>query len=453
MEKARELARFVSQFTYRDVPERVVARTKELILDQFGCQLAGSTLPLSKAILEYVRDNKGQSEESTIVNYGLRTSAQEAAFANANFGHAFIGDDLDPTCKAHLGSIIIPAALAVAEREKASGKAFIKAVVAGYEVASRIGAAAPQIQSRGFHPGPVLGPFGVAASAGMMLGMSEDQILDALGIAGSHCSGLMEYSKAGGTVNKLHAGIAACGGIRAALLAHKGFKGPPTVLEGERGFFRAFSGETALEEISRGLGREFKVLGVGLRRYCCCGTQCAGIDAISDIMGEHVVTPGAVERIVIRAPAYVLSMVGSTGEPQDVTGAQFNARFGMALRIVKGGNGFKEYNEANLKDPEVLNLAKRVYFVPDDDLGKGAASYLPARLTVKMRDGAVFEKTVYAARGTALNPMNQEEVAQKFREFASGVLADREIAGVIAAVAVLDQVENICEFSRLLVAK
>ncbi len=247
MEESRSLARFAAKLAYQDLPENVVQKTKELILDQLGCQLAGSTLPWTRPAYEYVVDGKGERQESTVINYGLRTSAQDAAFVNASFGHGTMGDDTDSVCHAHFGSIIIPAALALGEREGIPGKEFIKAVIVGYEVASRIGAAAPLAEGRGFHPGPIFGPFGVAACSGVILKFDENQILDALGIAGSHASGLMEYAKSGGTVNRLHSSIAAYGGMRAAFLTQKGVKGPSTILEGERGFLRAYSGESILE--------------------------------------------------------------------------------------------------------------------------------------------------------------------------------------------------------------
>ncbi len=171
-----------------------------------------------------------------------------------------MGDDTDSICHAHFGSIIIPGALALGEREGITGRELIKAVVVGYEVASRIGAVAPLAEGRGFHPGPIFGPFGVAACTGVILRFNENQILDAIGIAGSHASGLMEYSRSGGTVNRFHSSIAAYGGMRAAFLTQKGVKGPSTILEGERGFLRAYSGESVPDEATQGLGERYRVL-------------------------------------------------------------------------------------------------------------------------------------------------------------------------------------------------
>jgi 2-methylcitrate dehydratase PrpD len=451
MGETKELARFVSQLTYGNLPPDVREKTKELILDQLGCQLAGCTLPWSKQAYEFVADYKGLREEGTVVKYGLRTSVQDASFVNACFGHGFMGDDTDPVCHAHLGSIIVPAALAMGERERITGKEFINAVVAGYEVASRIGAAAPFAETRGFHPGPIFGPFGAAACVGTILGFDENRMLDTLGIAGSHSSGLMEYSKSGGTVNRLHAGMAAQGGVRAALLAQRGFSGPATILEGERGFLGAFSGECVLEEITRGLGRKFRVLLIELKAYSCCGTSGTTIDAVSAIRNKQRIDPKEIEEIIVHASPATFRLTGSIAEPRDITSAQFSGAFGIALSLVKGGNTFREYCEENLRDPEALNLTKKTRFVLDETLEKVPKSDNPAKVLIRMRDGSSYEKTVYAAKGSILNPMKRGEVDQKFREHASAVFPSRKVESIIETVSRLDSIENICALMELLV--
>ncbi|MDB4444560.1 MmgE/PrpD family protein [bacterium] len=451
MEETRRLARFVSELTYESLPEGVIEKTKDLILDQLGCQLAGSTMSWSKAAYEFVADYKGPREESTVVNYGLKTTAQDAAFANASFGNAFLGDDTDSVCHAHLGAIIIPAALAMGEREGIDGREFIKAIVAGYEVASRVGAAASSAEGRGYHPGPLFGPFGVAACAGNILGFNEDQISDALGIAGSHASGLMEYSRSGGSVNRVHAGIATYGGIRAALLAQRGFSGPATILEGERGFVKAFSGECAFEEMTRGLGRQFRVQLIDLKAHCCCGTSGANLDAVSKMMSQYDINPKKIREIIVKVTPPTYRMTGAVVRPKDITSAQFGGRFGIALRLLKGGNSFREYTEENLKDPDILDLEAKTDIILDEALEEIPESDHPAKVTIKLADGSTYEETVYAAKGSILNPMTKDEVDEKFRGFASVVVPDHITEAIIEKVARLDTVDDIREVSQLLV--
>ena len=453
MEETRALARFAGKLTYEDLPASVIEKTKELILDQLGCQLAGSTLAWTMPAYEFVADYRGGREESTVVHYGLRTYAQDAAFVNASFGHGTMGDDTDSVCHAHFGSIIVPAALAMGERERISGKEFIKAAVVGYEVASRIGAAAPLAEGRGFHPGPVFGPFGAAACAGVILGFDESRILDALGIAGSQSSGLMEYSRSGGTVNRLHSSFAAHGGIRAALLAQRGVRGPSTILEGERGFLRAYSGESSPDAITRGLGQAFRVLLIELKAHCCCGTSGTTLDAVSRIRNDHFFRPEEVEEIVVNAAPLTFRMTGSATEPKDVTSAQFSGRFGIALRLIKGGNTFREYSEENLRDPKVLELARKTRFILDEKIGKLPNSDNPAKVTIRLKGGNTYEETVSAGRGSVLNPMEKEEVYRKFRGFAQAVLPDHATEAILKTVAELERLDDLRKLSQLLVAR
>ncbi len=449
MEKARELASFAAGLTYEAIPEKVIKKTKDIILDQIGCQIGGSTMLWSRKILEYVVENKGRKVESTIVNFDKRVPALDAAFANANFGHAFLGDDTDSVCHAHLGSIIIPAMIAVGERKRISGRELIKAIVAGYEISSRIGAAV-DLENRGFHPGPMVGPFGVAVGTGMIEGFDEEQLTDSLAIAGSQVSGLMEYSKTGGTINRLHSGIAAYSGIRSALLVNKGFTGPATVLEGEKGFLNAYSGKCNTDELTHGLGKDFRVLIIGLKSNCCCGTLEAGLAAISKIINEHPISPDQIKDIEVYCTPLTYKMTGGITKPKDITSAQFAGRFGIALRIVKGNNSFKEYTENNLNDQEVLDLEKTINFVLDEKLALIPHSETPMRVIIHLTNGSKLESTVLAGKGSILNPMTRNEIEQKFRNFASMLFPNKRIDNIIGIVRQLESINNVTELTQFL---
>jgi len=451
MYETKKLARFAKNLSYDELPREVVNKAKELILDQLGCEVAGADLPWSQKTYEYVRDIRGQIKESTVIRYGLKTTSQDAAFANANFGHGFLADDTDPVSKAHLGSIIIPSAMAISEKANATGKDFIRAVIIGYEIALRIAAAAPFVISRGFHPGPVFGPLGVAASAGILLGLDENQITDALGIAGSHSSGLMEYSESGGSVNRLHAGIAAHGGIRSCLLAQRGFTGPKNIVEGRKGVCRAFSDTNYLDEITRGLGIDFSILRIGLKPYCCCGTKNGALDAISNITSHNPLNPNDIVEITVETTNLVMGLSGSIVEPEDITSAQFSGRFGIALRLIKGGNGFGEYTEGNLRDPDILSLVAKTKYLISEELEK--ASDEATRLRVKLLNGKVYEDTVFYPKGTVQNPMTRGEINDKFRSFSSTVLNTHKVENIIEAVDQLEKLDNMRDLLELLVSE
>ncbi|MFH1125092.1 MAG: MmgE/PrpD family protein, partial [Pseudomonadota bacterium] len=311
MDETRQLAQHVTKVRFEDLPQEVLEKAKQLILDQLGCELACSTKPWSKIVYEYTAQKAPGEGESTVVNYGLRTGAEDAAMVNGTFGHGFEIDDTDLESKIHPGCVVIPVAMALGERESVSGREFMTAVVLGYDVASRVGGAAKSAIKRGFHPTPVFAPFGAAATAGKILKMNADEVLNAFGLVASHCSGLMEYSQSGGEVKRIHGGMAAHAGIRSATLARLGLTGPPTVLEGKKGFCRAFSDTFRLESLTEGLGEEFRILQTGLKPYCCCAGQHAALDAVSGIVSKHKVHPEEIVEIEVGQGPQEVKVVGT----------------------------------------------------------------------------------------------------------------------------------------------
>jgi 2-methylcitrate dehydratase PrpD len=210
----------------------------------------------------------------------------------------------------------------------------ITAVVLGYDVALRVGDAAKDAIKEDSTLQFL--PF-VAYAVRKIVKMNSDQVLNAFGLVASHCSGLMEYSETGGEVKRLHGGIAANAGIRSAMLAKHGFTGPPTVLEGRKGFCQAFSDTYRLEDITDRLGKEFRILRTGLKPYCCCAGQHAALDAASLIVDKHQVAPEEIEGIVVGQGPQEFKVVGTIVEPRDIASTQFSGRFGIALRLLKEG--------------------------------------------------------------------------------------------------------------------
>jgi 2-methylcitrate dehydratase PrpD len=240
--------------------------------------------------------------------------------------------------------------------------------------------------------------------------------------------------------------------MRAAFLAQEGLTGPPTVLEGEKGFCRAFADEYSLKEITAGLGKEFRILWTGHKPYCCCAAQHSVIDAVSKIAKEHAVTPKEIEEVIVGQASREVRAVGSIIEPHDITSAQFSGRFGVALRLIKGGNQFKDYSEENLRDSEILSLAKRIEYVVDEELEKLPVDSAPAKVTIRLKDGTIYTETVDYAKGTIRNPMTKKELQDKFRGLASIVLSDVQIEKIIKTIEDLEKLDNVSKLGLLLVA-
>jgi len=449
----QELAEFVCRLKYTDLPKEVIDKAKELVLDQLGVQLACSTLPWSKIVYDYIKDIKESSGirgESTIVNYGLKTTAEDAAFANASFGHGFEIDDIYVKGQLHAGPIVISAALAVGERDNISGEDFIVAATAGYEVMSRIGAGTRPGPI--FHPTSAMGPFGAAAATCKVLGINDVEITrNALSIASSFCGGLGEFGETGGTAKRMHAGIASRGGLTAAFLAQRGLEGPSAAIEGGKGFARAFSPDIYNpEEITHELGKVFKIRDTGLKIHCCCATVHAAMDAALKMRREHDIKSEEIEEIVDETFSLVIPLVGTIIEPEDLSGMQFSAAFNIALALAKGSTQFGDYIEENRTDPEILSLARKVKLVVDDEMESLYPDSQGAKLTVKLKNGTSYTEKVSDPKGTMRNPLTKEEIEAKFRSLAMVVLAKDKVEQIIETVYRLEKLESMRALSSLL---
>lgn len=443
------LADFTLSMSFEDLPQGTIDRTKQLLLDQLGCQLAFADLPWSRQARSYALGRSSAAGLSTVVAHGDRVSGENAAFVNAVSGHGFELDDTEMSTASHPGAVVIPAALALAEEHNASGSATITAITIGYELMIRAGRSAPGMMQRGFHTTAAAGPFGAAAVAGRMFGLSASQVANAFGIAASQSSGITEYTAAGGSVKRFHPGFAATSGIRAAALAALGVDAPSSALEGSRGFIAAFSGTDRSEELFAGLGSTFMIDRMGTKPYCCCAGQHAAIDALASLMKHHGLLAQDVEVIEVFVRQRERSVVGKIRNPKDVMEAQFSAAFGLALRMLVGSNGYTDYSEANIQDGSIRALAQRVHFpvAPDASLPDGDA---PARVVVTRRNGTQIEATVEYASGTAQRPSSWKDIESKFMDLISGLLTEEHASKIIHQVHALDEAASIRPLMRLL---
>ncbi len=451
MNESLELARFASELRYEKLPREVVAKAKDLILDQIGIMMGVSTMPWSRIIFDYVKDWGDSKPEATVAHYGYKTKAENAVFANASFGHGFEIDDLYVRGSSHPGCVTVPSALAMAEREGASGKDVILAVVAGYEVTGRINTTiTPSSQLRGFHSATsVSGTFGAAAAAGRILGFDTDLMLNAIAIAGSHSAGVTEYDQGGGSVKRMHAGMAAHGGVRSALLAQKGLTGPGTIIEGKHGFCHSFADEYDLSHITDKLGTEYPVvMGSGFKAYCACAGMHSGIDALRELKARYTFRADDVAEIVMGTNRRSIHHVEA--KPVDITSAQFSAAFGLALTMIRGSNGFKDYTDETVHDRNILKLADKIKMEVDRECDSEYPKTRAARVTVTLKNGEKLATKVDYCKGTPQNPMTRDEFEGKFRGLAASV-ADRErIDQILKTVYALDEQKDVSALIKLM---
>lgn len=445
-----KLAAHASHLRYEKIPPEAIEKAKDCVLDQVGVQLIGSTLEWNKIPYRYVVEMGGRPE-STIVNYGTKAPSLDAAFVNATFGQGCELDDVGFGAGGHLSAATVPVGLALIERERFSGKEFLSAIVAGCDVMYRLLLAVrPSSGKRGFHSHGIGGPFGAMVVAGRLLRLSDDQMLHAFGIAGSHSAGTMEYDQTGGEVKRIHAGIAARGGIQAAMLARLGLTGPPTIIEGKRGFCRVFADQFDMDVITKDLGTDFRIMRVWFKMYPCVATVQGVIDTLAKMIDDHGIHADQVEEIQVGISETSLSHGGSIYEPGDVASAQFSLPFSLALRLLKNDNDLSLYMDSSLwRDPKVLALARKVKSYADPK-AKGDQNY-NTTMEVKLVGGKSFKAFQQYPPGSPLNPVNREELRSKFRKLAQAVLPDSRIEEIVDIVDKLDKSDNASELIALLV--
>jgi 2-methylcitrate dehydratase PrpD len=444
------LAAHTSMVRYEDIPPEAIEKAKDCILDQIGVELIGSTLEWNKIAYRYVADMGGRAE-STVVNYGIKTPTLDAAFVNATFGQGCELDDVGFAAGGHLGAATVPVALAVGEKQRSTGKDFLAAVVVGCDVMYRLLAAVrPSSGKRGFHSHGIGAPFGAMAAAARLLRLNNGQTLHAFGIAGMHSSGTMEYDQTGGEVKRVVAGIAARSGIQSAMLAQLGLTGPPTMIEGKRGFLKVFADQVEPEEITRGLGRDFKIMRIWFKLYPCVATVQGVIYTLTKMIEEHRFGADDVDEIRVGISETSLSHGGAIYEPHDTASAQFSLPFSLAIRLLKNDNDLSLYMDRKLwTDPKVLALAKKVKSYADPNAKKD--ENYNTTMEVKLNNGKTYKAFEAYPPGSPLNMVSREVLRTKFRKMARAVLAEDRIDRLIEAVDRLETYEDAAKLIPLVV--
>ncbi|MBV8504324.1 MAG: MmgE/PrpD family protein, partial [Alphaproteobacteria bacterium] len=337
-----------------------------------------------------------------------------------------------PGAGAHPGATVLPPALAIAQDRGADGRALIAAFVAGNEVMIRIGRATGHTnEARGFHAPGTTGPFGGAVAAGHLLRLDARAMANALGIAGSLCGGLLEFSRGdGGMVKRLHLGRASEAGVLAASLAAGGFAGPRTVLEGEFGFLKVFCTKWDTAELTRGLGEDFVVSTTVLKRYPCHATAHAAVKAVRDLQAEHSFTGAEVDAITVNGTPRMVER-HNIAEPADLMLAQYSIPFSVALALCREARDPESWDERALADPQIRALCRRIRLVPEP---KGE---LGGTVTIALLDGRRLER--HAENGM----LEAGELADKFLRLTRTALGENGAAALFERLQRLEQEKSL----------
>lgn len=402
------------------VPSSVRSTLDHMLLDVSGLCVAGRELNYVQA----AANSWDASGPCTLIGHANPLEAAGAAFVNGTAAH---GEDYDDTFEGtpvHTGAVIVPAVLATCERFGLSGSDALRGMAVGTELMCRMALVAPMaIHRAGFHPTAVIGAMGAAAAVATSLRLSSQQFVDALGVAGSLASGIIEYLAEGSWTKRIHAGWAAQNGLRAALIARQGFRGPRTVFEGKHGFFFAFADssiEPDVDQITTNLGVTWHAANVAFKPYACgtmaqpfidCALKIArrGIDLSQLAKISCDVGEGTVHRL--------WEPLSEKHRPSTAYSAKFSVPFCIAVALHDEAAGLSQFEDNRVQDLCILETAARVSYEinPHDEYPRNYSGHIRATFN----DGQIIEERQPHLRGGVREPMSREELVAKFHANAS----------------------------------
>jgi 2-methylcitrate dehydratase PrpD len=451
-EATRALGAYAAGLRYGDLPPAVAAKAKECVLDALGCCLFGVTQPWTRMVLDMVLE-QGGAPHASIPGTAHRTSASQAALVTGTAGHGFELDDIHVQAHLHPGSLTVPVALALGEwRGNVSGRDFLAAVVAGYEVALRVGLAATGSHFlRGYHFQGTCGAFGAAATAAHVLRLDAEQTRHALGIAGSQAAGLMAAQE-GAMAKRMHGGRAAQSGVYAGLLAARGFTGIPNVLEAPYGgFLSAFTDTAQPEHLTQGFGTRWEILNVGYKPYASAASTHTALHSLHAIMQENGLKAGDIGEVHLHCSSMAVKHCAWEYVPQGVTSAQMSLYYTLAAMAHDGEVLTEQFAESRLADPRLLAFMRRIRIEADPAYDRGGdATRHQSRMSVTTTDGRRFEKDAPLRKGSPGFPMTAGERHAKFRRLAGAALPAAAVEGIIREVEALDGAGSIADLIALL---
>ena len=458
MDPAYTFAKHILSTKYEDIPADVVEMTKKEILDVLGTALAGSTAAGIKPLAELAKEWGGKPE-STVISYGGKLPAFLAAQVNASMAHALDYDDYKAGGGTHCAVVVIPTALAMAERQGGvSGKELITAVALGVDLVCRIDLAAifvhPDWGQGGWHFTSVHGRFSTTATAGKILGLNEEQMVNALGIAYHQAAGNLQAVRDGALTKRMGPGFASRDGIMAALMAQRGITGAKNSMLGERGLYNLYYADCDREMLLGGLGERYA--GLNMKPYPCCGGNTVYIDDALELVLKNDIKPEEVQEIIVTIPGpkniaqELIFPLEVKGNPRTIVDCQFSIPWAIAVAAVRRKAGLPEFTEEAMNDPAIRKMAQKVKPVVDKSLPDDFLA--PGIITMKTSRGE-FTKKGIAPYGSPEKPLSMETLVDKFTECATwGVkkLSGDSIDKIVDMVSNLEKVSDVSQIPQLL---
>ncbi len=417
---AQTFAEFFCKAQFKDVPPEVVHKAKLLTIDLIGVSIAGLKMDFPGMMIDYLSSLQG-TEQATLFGFKEKVPAIHAALGNGVTAHALDMDDGYRFGGVHAGVAVIPAALAYAETQQADGKAFLLAMILGYDIVNRISKAMnPSHLTRGFHTTGTLGGLGAAAACGVLADLNQEQMTSALSLATLQGAGLLQVLIEGSMVKPLHPGKAAMAGVLSVDMAKRGAKGPVTVIEAEKGLFHAMADEVHAETLFEGLGQHFYLADQYIKLHAACRHIHPAADGVLAVMKDHKLAFADIESVDVATYPVAVSFCGTTETPDTAEGAKFSIAYSVAMAAYYGDVGEDRYVPSVVTNLDIQGLASRITSRLDDGWTKAYPSQRGASMVITSKAGAVHKVDVPLAKGEPENPASDEDIIAKFRHNAEG---------------------------------
>ncbi len=426
------VAQWIAGLRPGDIPEPTRRVLRYAILDTLGCGLQGRALPWTGMIEQWARAGAGGGPATIWGDPDSSLRTADAALVNGVAAHAFELDDFHQT-KLHPGAVVVPAALAIAEKLDSSGAALLTAVAAGYEVMIRTSAALDPgaAKSRGWHITGIAGTFGAAAAAALLMELDAEHTAWALGLAGTQSGGLFAFTADGAMSKRLHAGQAARAGVVAAELAAAGFTGPTQIYEAEDGgFLWTFVDGASAAPLTEGLGATWRLETTSFKPHAACGSAHSYIDAAIELHGRY---PDLAGRKVRAGLCRVVdAQCGFDYEPGSALNGQMSMRYCIAAALRYGQALPAEFSDTRLAEPETVALAQAIELVHDAALDAIYPTHYPGWVEIETQAGSGAFERVYRddPSGSIANPNKEAAMVEKFHR----LLGDLGLGGQAARI-------------------
>ncbi|MBB5751906.1 MmgE/PrpD family protein [Prosthecomicrobium pneumaticum] len=449
-EPSARLAAFAAGLRHEDIPGPVAARAVDLFVDWVGSALAGKGVRPVETIAAFARAMGPADGPCEILIDRSGTSPLFSALVNGASSHVAEQDDVHNGSVFHPAAVVFPAALAVAQATGASGRDFIAAVTAGYEVGIRVGAFLGRSHYRVFHTTGTAGALAAAAAAGRLLGLSAEAMRDAFGSAGTQAAGLWEFLRDAADSKPLHTAKAAANGLTAAYLAKDGFTGAKRILEGAQGMAAGMSRDADPARLTDRLGTRWALAETSFKFHASCRHTHPAADALLRAVEAHGLSIGDIVRVVARVHQGAIDVLGPVDAPASVHQAKFSMGTTLGLIAAHRRAGMGEF-EAHFRAPEVAAFRERVSMVLDAEVDAAYPARWIGKVSVETVDGRVIDARVDEPKGDPGNTLSRDEITAKvmglaaFSSAATGAEMERTVPSLFA-------IEGVNRLERLMPA-